>query len=90
MTGNKSVTATFTACFALTTQVSPAGSGSVSRDPAPNCQGGGANMYNPGTSVNLTAGPAPDYAFRNWTGPVSNGTANPTSGDAGRGEDGDG
>jgi uncharacterized repeat protein (TIGR02543 family) len=79
VTGNMSVTANFTACFALTTQVSPSGSGSVAPNPSPNCQGGGTNMYNPGTTVNLTANPGTDYAFRDWSGPVSNATANPTS-----------
>ena len=79
MTANKSITATFSACHVLATQVSPSGGGSVDAVPAPNCQGGGTNMYDPGTSVQLTASPVLDYAFMDWTGPVSSLTANPTT-----------
>jgi uncharacterized repeat protein (TIGR02543 family) len=74
MNGAKSVTATFTqSCYTLTTAVLPAGQGTVSASPPPNC---GA-QYTHGTIVNLTATASSGYSFLNWTGDAS-GTANPT------------
>ncbi len=69
MTGAHAVTATFAACFPLITGALPSGSGTVSSNPAPNCQGGG--LYNPGTRVQLTARPATNYAFDEWSGGAS-------------------
>ncbi len=66
MTAAHAVTATFAACLPLLTSVSPANSGAVSSNPTPNCQGGGTDLYNPGTQVQLTAQPATNYAFGHW------------------------
>ncbi len=90
MTANKSVTADFTACFALTTLGSPAGSGSVSRDPAPNCQGGGANMYNPGTFGQPDCGAGARLRVQQLDRSGFQRNRESHHGDAGRGEDGDG
>ncbi len=79
MDANKTTTAHFQACFSLSKDnVSPASSGTVTANPGPNCQGGGANLYNPNTSVTLTANPANDFVFKEWSGGAS-GTANPTT-----------
>lgn len=53
-------------CYTLTTSVSPASSGTVTPNPTPNCNG--ATQYTSGTQVTLTANPASDYQFVNWTG----------------------
>ncbi len=63
-----SYTATFTTQYLLTSNVSPSGSGSVSA----------GGYYNSGTSVQLTATPAANCAFANWSGSLS-GSTNPTS-----------
>ncbi len=64
-----------TVCFALTTTVSPGGSGSVAVDPPDNCSGSG---YIPGTVVQLSATAGADYSFDHWSGDAI-GTSNPTT-----------
>ncbi|HPS02225.1 MAG TPA: InlB B-repeat-containing protein, partial [Candidatus Sumerlaeota bacterium] len=67
---NKSLTAVFMdkqTQFNLTTQVAPAGGGSVTRNPD-------AASYSYGSLVELTATPAAGYRFVNWSGDVT-GTA---------------
>ncbi len=61
------------ACHALTVDVNPVGSGTISK-PAENCPGG----YTAGTVVPITAIPAEDSIFVNWSGDVE-GTDNPIS-----------
>ena len=63
-------------CYTLTKGVSPSGRGSVSANPAPNCNGG--TQYTAGTLVTLTATPNGSYVFTSWTGDAS-GAANPTT-----------
>lgn len=75
MDDNKAVTANFVACFSLTANVSPAGYGSITADPSPNCAGG---MYTAGTEVTLTANINSGRDFLNWSGAVS-GTTNPVT-----------
>ena len=65
----------FTPCYSLSKSASPAGTGSVSAQPAPNCT---SNLYLRGTSVQLSAVPALDRIFSSWAGSLS-GSANPTS-----------
>ena len=62
-------------CYALTTAVNPAATGSIQRSPAPNCQ---TDKYLSGTVVQLTAVPATGYTFTGWSGAVT-GTTNPTT-----------
>jgi predicted outer membrane repeat protein len=62
-----------TACYTLTTNVNPAGSGTVNV-PAQSCPGG----YIAGTMVQLTAAPGSGYAFSSWSGDAG-GTTNPVS-----------
>ncbi len=57
--------------YSLTTNVSPAGGGSVSRSP-------NATTYAPGTVVTLTATPASGYTFTGWSGGAS-GTSTTTT-----------
>jgi uncharacterized repeat protein (TIGR02543 family) len=66
---NKNITASFQA-YSLTTNVVPAGSGSVSRSP-------NVTLYPPG-QITLTAGPTNGYSFTSWTGDAS-GSTNPLS-----------
>ncbi len=68
----QSWTATFDAAFPVTSSVSPAGSGSVSLNPAPEQQG----LYRSGTPVSVSATPATGYVFRGFLGDLS-GTQNP-------------
>jgi len=77
MTGNLTLTAKFqavTQTYTLTTGVSPASSGSVSRDPVGG--GSGGLSHASGTVVTLTATPATGYTFDKWTG---DGVANANS-----------
>ncbi len=59
-------------CYTLTAGSEPAGGGSVSQDPPPNCGAG----YVQGTQVQLTANPAAGYNFDLWSGDL-NGSNNP-------------
>ncbi|RYY84361.1 MAG: T9SS type A sorting domain-containing protein, partial [Chitinophagaceae bacterium] len=65
MDANKNVTANFQAVsptnYTLTTAVSPAGGGSITRSPD-------AASYASGTNVTLTATPAAGYSFSGWSG----------------------
>ncbi|TGE24819.1 PKD domain-containing protein [Hymenobacter aquaticus] len=73
MTGNKTITATFTAIppttYVLTTAT--VGSGTVTKNP-------NAASYASGTVVSLTATPAAGYTFSGWSGDAT-GTTNPLS-----------
>lgn len=51
-------------CYSLSTNVNPAGSGTVSVNPAQNCSSG----YTPSTVVQLTANANSGYSFLDWTG----------------------
>lgn len=78
MTGDKNVTANFTqGCYAMTTSVSPGGSGTVGKSPSPNCPSDNTK-YTSGTQVTLTANANSDYAFSDWSGDAS-GSATPTN-----------
>jgi hypothetical protein len=55
--------------YTLTTNVSPIGSGSVTKNPD-------KSSYSPNESVQLTATANPGYTFSNWSGSVS-GSSNP-------------
>ncbi len=72
---DKTVTANFVGCFSLTAIGLPFGTGTVEADPPPNC---GAIQYRGGSQVQLTAVPAPGYAFTTWTGGAT-GTDNPAT-----------
>ena len=61
------------ACYTLTIDVNPAGSGTVNA-PAQTCTGG----YTAGSVVQLTAVPNTGYLFDNWSG-AATGTSNPLS-----------
>lgn len=75
--GATSVTANFQPqCFTVTTNVQPAGAGTITTSPASNC--GGAGGYTAGTQVTFTANPATGYTFNNWSGGAT-GSANPTA-----------
>ena len=64
MTGNKTVTATFTQnVYTLTITVNPAAGGSVVADPGP--------PYHYGDVVTLTASASPGYTFDHWSGDAS-------------------
>ena len=51
-------------CYKLTTATSPAGYGTISRNPEREC-------YDYGTTVIVTATPATGYAFARWTGALA-------------------
>jgi len=73
-TGYRNFTLNLTAaCYTLTTNVSPAGSGVVTTS-AQNCAGG----YTTGSVVQLTAAPNAGYVFSSWSGDAGGGT-NPVS-----------
>jgi uncharacterized repeat protein (TIGR01451 family) len=61
-------------CYALSLAGYPAGTGTLSAAPPPNCGGG----YVAGTAVQLTANARVGYSFRNWSGGAT-GSANPTT-----------
>lgn len=62
-------------CRALTTNVSPSGTGTIIGDPSPNC---GSNEYSPTTEVEIRASDNPGWHFTNWSGDAS-GSNNPTT-----------
>jgi putative hemolysin len=64
-------------CYGLSTSVDPAGSGSVSPSPGPNCPND-PDKYLEGTQVQLTANAVSPYTFSQWSGDAS-GSANPTT-----------
>ena len=74
ITGNTSIVAHFApvVCYTLTTVVNPAGSGTVTIDPAPNCEGG---RYTVGTMVTLTATPGDQKRFVGWSGGITGSTS---------------
>ena len=78
ITGNASVTASFTPCATLSTFTSPVGSGSVTVNTTPNCSG----KYASGTGISLTANVPSGYAFGGWSGSggtFSSQATNPTT-----------
>jgi Flp pilus assembly pilin Flp/regulation of enolase protein 1 (concanavalin A-like superfamily) len=79
MDDNKNVTATFTQCFALTTNVQPTNIGSVTllTGFSASCNG---NYFLPGTEVNIQGDPNPNngYEFGSWSGDAT-GSNNPTN-----------
>jgi hypothetical protein len=56
------------ACYSLTTSVSPEAAGTVSLDPSPDCPG---EQYTPGTEVHLTARESQGWRFVSWSGAAS-------------------
>ena len=66
-------TANFTTQYLLTTSITPAGSGSVTANPA-----SASGYYDSATPVQLTAAPAGSNSFNGWSGDAS-GSANPQS-----------
>ncbi len=74
MDGDKTIAANFMAdpvCYTLVTSTDPAGSGSISADPAPNCGG----KYMAGTAVQLTATAHAGSDFAYWSGDASGSVA---------------
>ncbi|HEX7607692.1 MAG TPA: lectin like domain-containing protein, partial [Candidatus Cryosericum sp.] len=73
MTGNRTVTATFTALptYVLSTTASPTLGGTIGKSP-------NQSSYLAGTVVTLTAAPLAGYAFTGWSGSLS-GTTNPAT-----------
>lgn len=61
-------------CYTLTTNVLPAGAGSVVVNTSPNCE---TTKYTAGTNVTLTASPNSGYQFYMWSGITSG--VNPTT-----------
>jgi len=55
-------------CRALTTNVSPSGTGTIIADPLPDC---GSNEYSPETEVEITASNNPGWHFTSWSGDAS-------------------
>ncbi len=73
--GPKTVTANFAPyCYDLSWSAAPAGAGSVSVSPGPNCPNG--KQYLPNSIVQLSANPNPGYFFNHWSGNAF-GTVNP-------------
>jgi hypothetical protein len=70
MNANTTVTANYSQCFALTTAVNPANSGTLSVSPAPNC----GSQYIAGTTLTFNAVPGAGNAFANWSGALSGNT----------------
>ncbi|HNS32356.1 MAG TPA: cohesin domain-containing protein [bacterium] len=64
MNGNKNVTAHFDPLYTLTAVASPAGGGTVAKDPD-------QAQYRSGTVVDLTANANAGYRFDSWTGGVA-------------------
>jgi len=74
ISGNTSIVANFApvVCYTLTTIVNPADSGTVTVEPAPNCEGG---RYTVGTMVTLTAVPGDQKRFAGWSGSITGNTS---------------
>src|SRR5207249_11707291 len=66
---DRAITATFAANTTYTLDVTVVGSGTVAKAPT-------QASYDPGSTVQLTATPGPNYHFASWSGDAS-GTANP-------------
>ena len=71
LTTSTTLTASFTTQYLLTTAVSPTGSGRIAANPS-----SGDGYYNSGAAVQLTASPAPGFAFTGFSGALG-GTTNP-------------
>lgn len=77
MTADQSVTASFSLLFTLSVTRAGAGSGTVtSNPPGINCGSDCSEVYNDGTTVTLTAIPAPGSGFASWSGACA-GQGNP-------------
>ena len=72
-TTNSIVTANYVVSYLLSTQVSPAGTGSITANPATT-----SGYYAANATVGLTAVPAAGYCFSSWTGLLA-GTPSQTS-----------
>lgn len=74
---DRTVTANFVAgsiaCYTLSSDVDPAGGGTVTAD-TPNC----GDRYEEGTVVGITASPATGHVFNSWIGDVVSGNASET------------
>lgn len=70
ITGDNAVSATFTQCYALTTNALPTGSGGVNilTGYSAACNG---NYFLPGTAVDIRPQPGSDYDFDSWSGAAS-------------------
>jgi hypothetical protein len=68
---NKTITAVFNPCYALTVNANPIGSGTVTLTPPQSAEG-----YAEGTRVTLTAIAGEGYRFDHWSGALS-GSENP-------------
>ena len=68
MTANRTVTANFESCVAVTAAVSPAGAGAVTL-PAANCPGGGPK-FKPNTAISISASTNSGYKFDRWSAPT--------------------
>ena len=70
ISGNTNIIANFlpVVCYTLTSMVNPPDSGTVTVDPAPNCEGG---RYTVGTLVTLTATPGAQKRFVGWSGSIT-------------------
>jgi murein DD-endopeptidase MepM/ murein hydrolase activator NlpD len=53
-------------CYTLSYSVSPSGSGTITANPAPNCNNG--TQYTSGTSVTVSAAANTGFQFMNWSG----------------------
>ncbi|HRR96712.1 MAG TPA: cohesin domain-containing protein, partial [Candidatus Ratteibacteria bacterium] len=71
MDGNKTITANFVKQYTLNVNVSPSGSGTVTKNPD-------KAKYNEGEQVILTAIPNFEYSFQNWSGSLT-GSTNPAT-----------
>jgi len=67
---NATVTANFTPVYTLTTNVTPTGGGTLTRNPT-NSSGLTAGNYTAGTTVTVTPSAATGYRFNGWTGACS-------------------
>ena len=59
-------------CYELTTNINPTNTGTVVRNPVPNCPiATPGNKYHKGTTVSLNAKPELGYDFAIWSGNVN-------------------